>query len=350
MGIEFPHRFGLAAGFDKNARGVLGLLALGFGHVEIGTVTARPQPGNPRPRLFRLVDDHAIVNRMGFNNDGAAVVAVAPAPAARHGRRPRRRDRRQHRQDQGRRRPSDAVADYVESARLLAPYASYLVVNVSSPNTPGPARPAGRRRARADARGGQGRRRRATTAAACRSWSRSRPTSPTTTSTRSTDLALELGLDGISATNTTIARPDDAADAAVGRRGRRRRRTVRPGAGRPRDRGAASRSAARVGDGLDADRGRRSHDAGRREGPASRPVPTSSRATRASSTRARRGRRGSPRGRPIIPAIAGACRHTCPPRFGNPAPDPVSLTCRLAPLAQSAERFHGKEKVYGSIP
>jgi dihydroorotate dehydrogenase len=76
MGIEFPNAFGLAAGFDKNARAVPGLLALGFGHVEIGTVTARAQPGNPRPRLFRLVDDHAIVNRMGFNNDGAAVVAA----------------------------------------------------------------------------------------------------------------------------------------------------------------------------------------------------------------------------------------------------------------------------------
>ena len=71
MGIEFPHAFGLAAGFDKNAAAVPGLLALGFGHVEIGTVTARAQPGNPRPRLFRLVEDDAIVNRMGFNNVGA---------------------------------------------------------------------------------------------------------------------------------------------------------------------------------------------------------------------------------------------------------------------------------------
>src|SRR5687767_15334303 len=65
MGVEFPHAFGLAAGFDKNARAVLGLLGLGFGHVEIGTVTARPQPGNPGPRLVRLVDDHALINRMG---------------------------------------------------------------------------------------------------------------------------------------------------------------------------------------------------------------------------------------------------------------------------------------------
>ncbi|RYI98514.1 MAG: dihydroorotate dehydrogenase (quinone), partial [Actinomycetales bacterium] len=74
MGVDFPHAFGLAAGFDKNARAVPGLLGLGFGHVEIGTVTARSQPGNPRPRLARLVDDRAVVNRMGFNNDGAAQV------------------------------------------------------------------------------------------------------------------------------------------------------------------------------------------------------------------------------------------------------------------------------------
>jgi dihydroorotate dehydrogenase len=136
MGIEFPNAFGLAAGFDKNARAVPGLLALGFGHVEIGTVTARAQPGNPRPRLFRLVDDHAIVNRMGFNNDGAAVVAA--------------RLHRLRRTTAGRdavigvnigktkrTEPQDAIADYVESARLLVPHASYLVVNVSSPNTPG---------------------------------------------------------------------------------------------------------------------------------------------------------------------------------------------------------------------
>ena len=75
MGLTFPNVLGLAAGFDKNAVGIDGLAALGFGHVEIGTVTGRPQPGNPRPRLFRLPEDRAIVNRMGFNNDGAEAVA-----------------------------------------------------------------------------------------------------------------------------------------------------------------------------------------------------------------------------------------------------------------------------------
>jgi dihydroorotate dehydrogenase len=133
MGLTFPNVLGLAAGFDKNAVGIDALAALGFGHVEIGTVTGERQPGNPKPRLFRLPADRAVVNRMGFNNDGAEVVARRLAA---RGRRPG---------------PvlgvnigkskvvpeEDAVRDYEKSARLLAPYADYLVVNVSSPNTPG---------------------------------------------------------------------------------------------------------------------------------------------------------------------------------------------------------------------
>jgi dihydroorotate dehydrogenase len=141
MGLTFPHVLGLAAGFDKNAVGIDALGALGFGHVEVGTVTGEGQPGNPRPRLFRLPEDRAIVNRMGFNNDGAEVVARRLAARA----------RRMH--DDARRPvlgvnigktkvvPDDdqaaVEADYEKSARLLAPYADYLVVNVSSPNTPG---------------------------------------------------------------------------------------------------------------------------------------------------------------------------------------------------------------------
>lgn len=134
LGLEFDSPFGVAAGFDKNVTMVGGLGALGFGHVEVGTVTALAQPGNPKPRLFRLVADRAVINRMGFNNDGAAAAAAKL-----------RRLRR------SRRRPvigvnigksrvvavEDATTDYVRSARLLAPLADYLVVNVSSPNTPG---------------------------------------------------------------------------------------------------------------------------------------------------------------------------------------------------------------------
>ena len=137
MGLTFPNVLGLAAGFDKNAVGIDALGALGFGHVEVGTVTGEPQPGNPRPRLFRLAADRAVVNRMGFNNDGAEAVAARLAERA------RRRV--------GAGGPvlgvnigkskvvpeAEAVGDYEKSARLLAPYADYLVVNVSSPNTPG---------------------------------------------------------------------------------------------------------------------------------------------------------------------------------------------------------------------
>jgi dihydroorotate dehydrogenase len=155
MGLTFRNPLGLAAGFDKNAVGIDALAALGFGFVEVGTVTARPQPGNPRPRLFRLPTDQAIVNRMGFNNDGAEEVARRLAKRAR---RLDRRDRRtrvnvSHNPDRAARPvlginigksmvvPEDderaVLADYATSARLLAPHADYLVVNVSSPNTPG---------------------------------------------------------------------------------------------------------------------------------------------------------------------------------------------------------------------
>ncbi|GAA3535054.1 dihydroorotate dehydrogenase (quinone) [Aeromicrobium flavum] len=205
MGVEFPHRFGLAAGFDKNAKGVLGLLALGFGHVEIGTVTAKPQPGNERPRLFRLVEDRAIVNRMGFNNDGAAAVAS--------------RLHKLRGTSAGRRAvigvnigktkvvaAEHAASDYVESARLLAPFADYLVVNVSSPNTPGlrdlqaveslePILAA----VKAVADTNHGRRVPLVVKIA--------PDLADEDVDEVTDLVLALGLDGISATNTTIARP-----------------------------------------------------------------------------------------------------------------------------------------------
>jgi dihydroorotate dehydrogenase len=146
MGLRFRHPLGLAAGFDKNAVGIDALAALGFGHVEVGTVTGEPQPGNPRPRLFRLPDDRAVVNRMGFNNDGAEVVAKRLAARSRGLDDARWRSLLDHRMrpvlgvNIGKSKvvPEDqAVGDYEKSARLLAPYADYLVVNVSSPNTPG---------------------------------------------------------------------------------------------------------------------------------------------------------------------------------------------------------------------
>jgi dihydroorotate dehydrogenase len=140
LGLSFPSPFGLAAGFDKEGHGIEALADLGFGAVEVGTITGSAQPGNAQPRLFRLIEDRAVINRMGFNNDGAA--AVAPRIAA------ARRGLAAH---YGTLRPviginigktkvvelDDAAEDYLKSTRLLASSADYLVVNVSSPNTPG---------------------------------------------------------------------------------------------------------------------------------------------------------------------------------------------------------------------
>ena len=135
LGLRFRNRVGLAAGWDKDAVALRGWAALGLGFAEVGTVTPEPQPGNPRPRLFRLAADRALVNRMGFNNGGAVSLARRVMLARRHlppdfvvgvnvGR--------------GRSTPPErAVDDYVAATRVVAPVADYVVVNVSSPNTPG---------------------------------------------------------------------------------------------------------------------------------------------------------------------------------------------------------------------
>ncbi|GAA1463845.1 quinone-dependent dihydroorotate dehydrogenase [Williamsia maris] len=134
FGIDFAAPMGLAAGFDKNAEAVNAWGALGFGFAEIGTVTGVAQPGNPTPRLFRLPADRALINRMGFNNHGASAAAGRLAA--------RRRDSRSVpvAANIGKTKlvdPIDAVADYLISARLLGPLSDFVVVNVSSPNTPG---------------------------------------------------------------------------------------------------------------------------------------------------------------------------------------------------------------------
>lgn len=136
MGCHFPNPVGLAAGFDKYARAVAAWPRLGFGFAEIGTVTWRAQPGNPRPRIFRLAEDRALINRLGFNNHGAG--RTAGRLAGHH--------RRGHlgavplgvNLGKSKLTPAvDAAGDYSESLKHLWPYADYVVVNVSSPNTPG---------------------------------------------------------------------------------------------------------------------------------------------------------------------------------------------------------------------
>ncbi|AWN26182.1 MULTISPECIES: quinone-dependent dihydroorotate dehydrogenase [unclassified Streptomyces] len=202
LGRRMHGPFGLAAGFDKNAVAVDGMTMLGFDHVEIGTVTAQPQPGNPKKRLFRLVPDRALINRMGFNNEGSASVAarlaarnpVFPATVG---------------VNIGKTKivPEDeATADYVTSTERLARHADYLVVNVSSPNTPGlrnlqavehlrPLLTAVREAAD-----------RTVTDRRVPLLVKIAPDLADADVDAVADLAVELGLDGIIATNTTIAR------------------------------------------------------------------------------------------------------------------------------------------------
>jgi dihydroorotate dehydrogenase len=199
LGLDLPGPLGLAAGFDKEAKGANALLALGFAFVEVGTVTAQAQPGNPKPRMFRLTRDRALLNRLGFNNEGAEVAArrLAGGRTGTVG------------VNIGKTKvvPEDeAVPDYVASAERLAPLADYMVVNVSSPNTPGlrnlqtvdKLRPL-----------------LAAVRAACDRASPARrvpllvkiaPDLADDDVDAVADLALELRLDGIIATNTTISR------------------------------------------------------------------------------------------------------------------------------------------------
>jgi dihydroorotate dehydrogenase len=132
-GLDFPNPVGLAAGFDKDARAPLAWSGLGFGFAELGTVTTVEQLGNPKPRIFRLPAERALINRLGFNNEGAAAVAARLARTATARRAPLGINLGKSRVTA----IEDAVADYVTSFRQLAPLADYVVVNVSSPNTPG---------------------------------------------------------------------------------------------------------------------------------------------------------------------------------------------------------------------
>jgi dihydroorotate dehydrogenase len=213
LGLEFPGPLGLAAGFDKDARAVAGLAGLGFGFVEVGTVTARAQPGNPRPRMFRLPADRALVNRMGFNNAGAAAAA-----ARLRGLRGRHRDGLVVGVNIGKTRAaadSEAAADYAASARAVADAADYVVVNVSSPNTPGlrdlqaadRLRPVlGAVRSALDASAAGGRRVPLLVKIA--------PDLAGEDIDAIADLAVELELDGIIATNTTVSREGLASPPA----------------------------------------------------------------------------------------------------------------------------------------
>ena len=214
LGLEFPGPLGLAAGFDKDARGVAGLAALGFGFVEVGTVTARAQPGNPRPRMFRLPADRALVNRMGFNNEGAAAAAARLRRLVEDARGGQARVIVGVNIGKTRAVPDEEAArDYAASARAVAGVADYVVVNVSSPNTPG-------------LRDLQAADRLKPVLVAVREaldaatdhrvplLVKIAPDLADADVDAIADLALELGLDGIVATNTTVSRDGLASSPA----------------------------------------------------------------------------------------------------------------------------------------
>lgn len=202
-GRDLANPIGLAAGFDKNAQVVRAMARLGFGAVEVGTVTPRPQPGNPKPRMVRWPERRALVNRLGFNNRGLDAVegrlrALSRRPprgvliGANIGRN----------KDQ-----ADAVADFARGARRLAPFADYLVVNVSSPNTPGLRDLQERKALEALLNGVMAARREAGVATPV--VVKIAPDLPDGALPEIVAVALGAGIDGIAVSNTTTGRPPD---------------------------------------------------------------------------------------------------------------------------------------------
>lgn len=200
LGLRFDNPIGLAAGFDKNAEAVLPLMRLGFGFVEAGTVTPRPQPGNPPPRLFRLSRDRAVINRMGFNNAGLEAF-LSRAVALRD--RPRPFGANIGINKEG----ADPERDYADAAARLAPHADYITINISSPNTPGLRDLQGEARLSAILR-----------AITARLPVRPpllvklAPDLPDTGLEAVVQVCLEAGVDGLIISNTTIARPPTLRD------------------------------------------------------------------------------------------------------------------------------------------
>lgn len=215
-GIRFPNRVGLAAGYDKDGEGWRGLASLGFGHIEVGTVTPLPQPGNPKPRVFRLIDRESVINRMGFPGRGAAYVADQM--------RKKRPPGLVLGVNIGKQKATpleDAANDYLQLMEVFAPLADYLAVNISSPNTPGlrelqdPAflgallgRIAARQTALADASG-----RRVPVLV------KLAPDLDPDQLRTAVDVIVASGLDGIIATNTTIDREPVAGHPSASEEG-----------------------------------------------------------------------------------------------------------------------------------
>ena len=214
FGLEFSHPVGLAAGLDKHGTAVPAWAALGFAFAEIGTVTPRPQPGNPRPRLFRLPGDHAIINRFGFNSVGGAEVArnlaaTAPAPL-----------RVGVNLGKNKQTPNEEAADdYCRALEMVHPYAEYLVINVSSPNTAGLRDLQDSRALRALVERVVTRAREVTTRRTLPVLVKVAPDMEGHALLASVDAAVEGGAAGIIATNTTVGREGLSSQAAAGEAG-----------------------------------------------------------------------------------------------------------------------------------
>ncbi|WP_374440866.1 quinone-dependent dihydroorotate dehydrogenase [Stella sp.] len=210
-GRRFPNPVGLAAGFDKDARVPDAMLRFGFGFVETGTVTPHPQAGNAKPRLFRLPEDRAVINRFGFNNRGldayAARLAARPRAGIVGANVGKNKDQ------------ADAVADYVAGIERVAPLADYLVVNVSSPNTPGLRDLQRREPLLALARAVLAARARAVPAGAPPLLLKVAPDLTDEDRDDIAQVALESGVDGLVVGNTTVSRPAGLRAAAKGEAG-----------------------------------------------------------------------------------------------------------------------------------
>lgn len=207
FGLHFKNPVGLAAGYDKDGVALRGLAALGFGHLEVGTVTLRPQPGNPRPRIFRLVEDEAVINRMGFPGQGAEIVQKNVGRLARSNVQTWQRANVIIGVNLGKNKDTpleSAAEDYLALMRLFAPLADYLAINVSSPNTVGLRRLQGRdmlegllgavaqERQRLDAK--------------CPLLVKLAPDLSDEELDDALDVILRTGMDGVIATNTTLGR------------------------------------------------------------------------------------------------------------------------------------------------
>lgn len=206
-GLDLPNPIGLAAGFDKNAEAVAALLRAGFGFVEAGTVTPKPQAGNPKPRLFRLTEDHAVINRMGFNNEGLEAFAA---------RLERRRGPGVVAANVGANKDSaDRAGDYVTAMTRVWPHCSYVTANISSPNTPG-LRGLQERGALEELLGRLDEARKTLTAAHGRRplFLKVAPDLDDVAVRDIAELARSFALDALIVSNTTIARPETLRSAA----------------------------------------------------------------------------------------------------------------------------------------